>query len=78
VGAQTAKTKRKLSTADRVAIFVGLIALALGVALLAFSSGFTASIIGACLFGLAGIAFVALVFLLVGESEDRDYGNGAP
>jgi hypothetical protein len=35
--------------------------------------GFVASIAGACLLGLAGIAFVALAFLLVGEGEERDY-----
>lgn len=35
-----------------------------------------ASIIGAGLLGLGGIAFVALAFLLVGESEDRDRRKG--
>ena len=30
----------------------------------------------ACLLGVAGVAFVSLVFLLVGESEDREYGGG--
>jgi hypothetical protein len=47
-----------------------------GVLLLALGEGTLATTVGAGLLGLAGIAFVALVFLLVGESEDRDRGNG--
>jgi hypothetical protein len=35
------------------------------------------SVVGAGLVGRAGVVFVALVFLLVGESEDRDYGRRA-
>ena len=34
--------------------------------------GSTATVIGGALLGLGCIAFVALLFLLVGESEDRD------
>jgi hypothetical protein len=57
---------------------VGLSALAGGVVSLTVSSGFTAAVIGMFLLGLAGIAFVALAFLMVGESEDRDYTKGGP
>jgi hypothetical protein len=32
-------------------------------------------LVGICLLGVAGIAFVSLAFLLVGESEDREYGR---
>ena len=46
--------------------------------MLAFGAGFVASIVGGCLLGLAGIAFVSFAFLLVGESEDRDYRKRAP
>ncbi len=65
-----------LSGADRAAIGLGLVSLAAGLVLLLAARGFVAEIIGACLIGLAGIAFVALAFLLVGEGEDREYGKG--
>lgn len=54
---------------------MGVICLLTGALVLAIAPGFTASVVGIGLLGLAGIAFVALVFLLVGESEDRDYGK---
>lgn len=66
------------TTADRVATGIGLLALAGGVVSLTVSSGFTAAVIGTFLLGLAGIAFVALAFLLVGESEDREHTKGGP
>jgi hypothetical protein len=64
-----------LTTADLAAICGGLACLAASIVLLAFVSGFAAMLLGACLLGVAGIAFVSLAFLLVGESEDRDYGR---
>jgi hypothetical protein len=64
-----------LSGPDRAAIAIGLVSLVAGLALLLGASGFVAQIVGACLIGLAGIAFVALAFLLVGESEDRERGQ---
>jgi hypothetical protein len=64
-----------LSGADRAAIGIGLLSLAAGLVLLLAAHGFVAEIVGACLIGLAGIAFVALAFLLVGEAEDRHYGK---
>jgi hypothetical protein len=54
-----------------------VLALLAGLVVLLAAGGTGASIVGAGLLGLAGIAFVALAFLLVGESEDRDRGNGA-
>lgn len=48
-----------------------------GILLLALDAGFVASIVGAGLLGLAGIAFVALAFLFTGESEDRDREGSA-
>lgn len=38
--------------------------------------GAAAQTIGAVLLGLAAVAFVALGFLLIGESEDRDRRKG--
>jgi predicted MFS family arabinose efflux permease len=67
-----------LTRADHVTISLGLLALILGGALLALAPGFTVSVIGAALLGVAGVAFVALAFLLVGESEDRDHRDRAP
>jgi len=34
-------------------------------------------VIGSCPIGFCGLALVSLVFLLVGESEDRDNTKGA-
>jgi CHASE2 domain-containing sensor protein len=63
------------TTADLAALCSGLACLLAGVVLLAFVSGFGAMLVGICLLGVAGVAFVSLVFLLVGESEDREYGG---
>jgi hypothetical protein len=65
-----------VTKADIFAACVGLLALVAGAVLLVVGEGALASTVGAVLLGLAGIAFVALVFLLVGESEDRDRSNG--
>jgi hypothetical protein len=69
------RTRRKgtpLTGADRVTVAVGALSLVGGVLVLALASGFGAMIAGIALLGLAGVAFVSLAFLLVGESEDRD------
>jgi hypothetical protein len=68
---------RAVTKADIFAACLGVVALIAGVVLLVIGEGTVASTVGAALLGLAGIAFVALVFLLVGESEDRDRRNGA-
>jgi len=52
-------------------VAVGFVALAAGVVLVVFVHGIVGSTIGICLLGVSGVAFVALAFLLVGESEDR-------
>ncbi len=62
-----------LTSADRLTLVAGIVCLLAGIVLVAAVPGFAASIAGACLLGLAGIAFVALAFLLVGEGEERDY-----
>ncbi|HEY2398376.1 MAG TPA: hypothetical protein VGH78_05225 [Solirubrobacteraceae bacterium] len=68
----------RLTNADLLAAGVGVIALLAGLVLIVTSDGSTARTVGAVLLGLAGIAFVALVFLIVGESEDRERRNKAP
>jgi uncharacterized membrane protein (Fun14 family) len=72
---RTRRAGGRLTTADLAAMCGGLACLAAGIVLLAFVSGFAAKLLGACLLGVVGIAFVSLAFLLVGESEDRDYGR---
>jgi len=61
-----------LTGADRLLVVAGALCVIAGVLVLIVGDGFVASIVGAGLLGLAGIAFVSLAFLLVGESEDRD------
>jgi hypothetical protein len=51
---------------------VGLVLLVGGPLLAALSSSVFVSAIGWGVFGIAGVILVSLVFLLVGESEDRD------
>lgn len=46
--------------------------LAAGIALAAVGAGVIVSAIGWGLFGIALVILVSLMFLLVGESEDRD------
>jgi hypothetical protein len=67
---------RGLSALDR-GVALAAIALALaGVLVLAVVPGFAASVTAAVLLGLAGILAVALAFLIVGESEERDRDDG--
>jgi len=73
-----ARLRRRLTGADRLTIAVAVIALIAGIVTLVLGSGFTATLLACVMFGLAAIALVALAFLLVGESEDRHYRNGAP
>lgn len=48
------------------------LALVVGVVVLAVGGGFAAELAAIVLLGLAGIAIVSLVFLRVGQSEERD------
>jgi len=57
---------------NRFAIAAGVIALLAGVVVLATAAGTGAAIAAAMLFGIAGIAFVSLIFLIVGQSEETD------
>jgi hypothetical protein len=57
--------------AARVTGAFALLAAVAGAVVLALG-GSTATVIGGALLGVGCITFVALLFLLVGESEDRD------
>ena len=58
---------------NRIAIAIGAVTLVAGIVVLALGGGGTgATIAAAMLLGIAGIAFVSLVFLLVGQSEEDD------
>jgi len=64
-----------LTRVDLVVIWGGVACLLAGILLLALAGSFAVTLVAICLLGLAGIAIVSLLFLLVGESEDRDYGK---
>ncbi len=70
-------TRMRVTSADRLAICIGCVALLVGVLVVVLAHGTIAFIIGVSLLGVSGIAFVSLAFLLVGESEDRHYRKGA-
>lgn len=70
-------TTRRFTSADRLAVCIGCAALLTGVLVLVLAHGTIALAIGIFLLGVGGVAFVSLVFLLVGESEDRHYRKGA-
>jgi hypothetical protein len=70
---EESETTRRLTAADRTAVGIGCVALVAGILVLSLTQDAVLSVIGIFLLGLCGIAFAALVFLLVGESEDRHY-----
>ena len=64
---------------NRIAIAIGIVSLIAGVVTLATLSGTAQIVAASALLGLSGIAFVSLVFLLVGQSEEddrREHPNG--
>jgi hypothetical protein len=73
----TSVDMRRLTKSDRLLGFIGLLALVAGAVVLLVAHGTAAVTAGAVLLGLAGIAFVSLAFLIVGEGEDRDRHDGA-
>jgi hypothetical protein len=73
MSAEENKTTGRFTSADRMAIAIGCAALVAGILLLSLAHGIVPLVIGIFLLGLCGVAFAALVFLLVGESEDRHY-----
>jgi hypothetical protein len=77
MSAEENETTSRLTPSDRVAIVIGCVALVAGILVLSLAHGILASVVAMFLLGLCGVAFVALVFLLVGESEDRHYRKEA-
>lgn len=71
-------TIRHFTSADRLAVCIGCVALLAGVLVLVLARDVIASAVGIFLLGTSGVAFVSLAFLLVGESEDRHYRKEAP
>jgi hypothetical protein len=71
-GAPKAPGRAALPAENRIAVAVGALALIGGVAVLAAASGTAATIAAAMLLGIAGVAFVSLIFLIVGQSEESD------
>jgi hypothetical protein len=71
--AEKNQTTRRLTSADWTAIGIGCAALVAGILVLWLAHGPVPMVVGTFLLGLCGVAFIALLFLLVGESEDRDY-----
>jgi hypothetical protein len=63
----------RFTSADQIAVGLGCGALVAGILVLVLVHGTVPAVIGVCLLGLCGVAFVALVFLRAGESEDRHY-----
>jgi uncharacterized membrane protein YkvI len=57
---------------NRRILFAALVLLAAGIVLAAVGSSVLVTAIGWALFGVALVILVSLLFLLVGESEDRD------
>jgi hypothetical protein len=76
MGAKENDVVKHFTSADRLTVCLGCAALVAGVLVLVLAHGTIASAIAICLLGAAGVAFVALAFLLVGESEDRHYRKG--
>lgn len=65
--------RRGMRPENRVTIAIGIVTLVAGIAVLAIGGGDTgATIAAAMLLGVAGIAAVSLIFLLVGQSEEDD------
>ncbi len=64
--------RRPMPPENRFAIVAGVVAIVAGIVVLVAASGTVATIAAAMLFGLAGIAFVSLIFLIVGQSEESD------
>lgn len=61
-----------LRMSNRAILIAALVLLAAGIVLAAVGSSVLVTAIGWALFGVALVILVSLVFLLVGESEDRD------
>jgi hypothetical protein len=57
---------------NRLAVAIGVVALIAGVVSLVTLSGTAEIVASSVLFGLSALAFVSLVFLIIGQSEEDD------
>jgi uncharacterized membrane protein len=58
---------------NAVTVAIGVVTLVAGLVVIAIGGGGTGTTIAAAmLLGIAGIAFVSLIFLIVGQSEEDD------
>lgn len=64
--------KRERPRANLLILGGGLLSLLAGAVVLLAAGGVAATVAGIVLIGLGGIALVSLVFLVVGQGEDRD------
>jgi hypothetical protein len=79
MGVQGSNTPSSSTTADRVVLGIAALALLVGGAgdvVLSLAHVTVALVLARGLLGLAGVCLVSLLFLLVGESEDRHYQKG--
>jgi len=66
---------RSMRAENRFAIGVAAGSLLAGIVALAVLSGIVQVVAASFLLGVTGIALVSLVFLLIGQSEERDRGQ---
>ena len=64
--------KRERPRANLLILGGGVLSLLAGAVVLLAAGGVAATVAGIVLIGLGGIALVSLVFLVVGQGEDRD------
>jgi hypothetical protein len=62
----------KLSSTARALVLATAVLTVAGIADEIFVNGIAAAYVATILFGVAGVLVVSLLFLLVGESEDRE------
>jgi ABC-type uncharacterized transport system permease subunit len=67
-----APSKRGWPRGNTLILGGGILSLVAGVVVLAALGGVVATVAGIILVGLGGIVLVSLVFLVIGQGEDRD------
>jgi hypothetical protein len=71
--AEPRRRRPQVRPENAVTVAIGVVTLIAGLVVIAIGGGGTgATIAAAMLLGIAGIAFVSLIFLLVGQSEEDD------
>ncbi len=71
--AEPPRRRAQVRPENAVTVAIGVVTLVAGLVVIAIGGGGTgATIAAAMLLGIAGIAFVSLIFLIVGQSEEDD------